>query len=43
MSESCEELGVSADEAKRFLVKRCGAKRAIIMAADEYLDLDGFR
>lgn len=43
MSQACEELGVSDDEAKRFLVKRCGAKRAIIMAADEYLDLDGFR
>lgn len=36
-------LGMSEAEAKKLLVKRCGAKRAIIMSADEYLDLDGFR
>lgn len=36
-------LGMSEAEAKKLLAKRCGAKRAIIMSADEYLDLDGFR
>lgn len=41
MCDSKDELGLTVSEAKKLFVKRCGAKKVIIMAPDEYLDVEG--
>ncbi len=43
MCEMENDLGVSDAEAKKLLAEKCGAREAIIMKSDEYIDLDNVR